>query len=169
MASISWDEYLMGFADAASLKSKDSSTKLGAVIAGPDNEIRTSGFNSFPKGINDSLPERQVRPEKYKWIEHAERNAIYMGARHGASLKGCTLYCAWPPCTDCARAVIQVGIIKIVVKTLDIPDRWLSDMTTSITMLKEAGVAIQPFDEGSPKDWDMIIETYDKRIEDLVK
>ena len=64
-------------ANLVAKKSKDQSTQIGAVIVGPDNEIRSTGYNSFPKGLNDDLQERQERPEKYYWIEHAERNALY--------------------------------------------------------------------------------------------
>ena len=64
-------------ANLVAKKSKDQSTQIGAVIVGIDNEIRSTGYNSFPSGINDDLQERQERPEKYYWIEHAERNALY--------------------------------------------------------------------------------------------
>ena len=69
-------------ANLVAKKSKDQSTQIGAVIVGPDNEIRSTGYNSFPCGINDDLQERQERPEKYYWIEHAERNALYLSLIH---------------------------------------------------------------------------------------
>ena len=153
-----WHSYFMHLAEQVALKSKDSSTKLGAIVVGPDHEIRATGYNSFPRGINDDVPERQVRPEKYKYFEHSERNAFYNAARHGASLNGCTLYCAWLPCTDCARGIIQVGISKLVVKSFQIPERWVVDMVTSVTMLKEAGVEIQLFDKPHPAHWDIILQ-----------
>lgn len=156
---MNWNEYFMHLAEQVALKSKDNSTKLGAIIVGPDHEIRATGYNSFPRGINDDLPERQARPAKYTFIEHAERNAFYNAARHGASLNGCTLYCAWLPCTDCARGIIQVGIIKVVVKSFEIPERWVGDMTTSITMLKEAGIEIQEVSSFVPTHWDTILTT----------
>lgn len=154
---LNWNEYFMHLAEQIALKSKDEKTQLGAVIVGPDHEIRATGYNSFPRGINDNVSERQVRPEKYKWFEHSERNAIYNAARHGASLNGCILYCAWLPCTDCARAIIQVGITKIVVRSFEIPPRWVGDMTTSITMLKEAKVEIQKCSDSEPTFWDDIL------------
>ena len=157
---MNWNEYFMNLAEQVALKSKDESTKLGTVIVGPDHEIRASGYNSFPRGINDDLPERQLRPEKYKWFEHSERNAVYNAARHGACLDGCILYCTWPPCTDCARAIIQVGISRVILKSFDIPSRWVGDMTTSITMLKEAGISIQRFTDAEPTDWDEIITAF---------
>jgi dCMP deaminase len=138
-----WDKYFMKMADHAASLSKDESTKLGCVIVGPDHEVRSMGFNSFPRGVNDDVPERQQRPLKYKWFEHAERNAVYNAARVGIPLKGCVLYCAWPPCTDCARAIIQSGIVEVVVLTLEVPERWCEDVGVSLQMLGEAGVVIR--------------------------
>jgi len=89
---MNWDEYFVAIAELVCFRSKDRSTKVGAVIVGPDNEIRSTGYNSFVRGINDTIEERQQRPEKYFWFEHAERNAIYCAARHGASLKGYFFY-----------------------------------------------------------------------------
>lgn len=142
-----WDAYFMRLAEEAATLSKDQSTKLGCVIVGPDREVRATGYNSFPRGINDDLPERQQRPLKYKFFEHAERNAIYNAARVGVALKGCVLYCAWPPCPDCARAVIQAGIVEIVVKDILVPARWLEDINVARTMLAEAGVKIREMED----------------------
>lgn len=141
--SARWDKYFMDIAERAALLSKDESTKLGAVIVGPDNEIRSTGFNSFPRGIVDTIPGRQNRPHKYHYFEHAERNAVYNAARVGIPLKGCRIYCAWPPCPDCARAIIQVGIIEVVVKSANVPERWRESMGYARVMLDEAGVSVR--------------------------
>jgi dCMP deaminase len=138
----------MGLCQAVSVRSKDESTKLGCVIAGPDKFLRATGYNSFPTGIQNR-PERQERPEKYKWFEHAERNAIYSAARNGVSLLGCTLYCQWLPCSDCARAIIQVGIVRVIVSSFETPERWHGNINTAITMLEEANVLIGLPDRGA--------------------
>ena len=140
-----WDSYFMELAKHVSSLSKDESTKIGAAIVGPDKEIRSTGYNSFPRGVNDDEPNRQTRPMKYKWIEHAERNAIFNAARIGVSLKGCTLYCSkWVPCTDCARAIIQSGITEVVVESIgDIVDRWKEDFEVSFQMFIESGVILR--------------------------
>jgi dCMP deaminase len=115
---MTWDEFFMNIAGVYATKSKDPSTKVGAVIVGPDREQRAGGFNGFCRGVVDDpkrFPERHARPEKYSWFEHAERNAIYNAARVGTPTKGCTLYIkGGPPCADCARGVIQSGIIEVV-------------------------------------------------------
>jgi dCMP deaminase len=138
-----WDAYFFSIADAARTLSKDESTQLGAVIVGPDREIRSTGYNSFPRGIVDDNPARQVRPEKYLFIEHAERNAIYNAARVGIPLKGCVLYCEWPPCADCARGAIQVGIVEIVFRNFPPLERWGSHISAATGMLKESGVKLR--------------------------
>jgi len=66
-------------------------------------------------GIRDDVPERLVRPTKYLWIEHAERNAICNATRAGTATEGCTMYVEIMPCMDCARAVVQAGITQVVV------------------------------------------------------
>lgn len=60
-----WDEYFINIAEQVKLKSKDEKTQIGVVIVGKDNEIVSTGYNSFPRGINDNVNERQERPEKY--------------------------------------------------------------------------------------------------------
>jgi dCMP deaminase len=138
-----WDDYFLRICKAASRLSKDESTKLGAVIVGPDKEIRSTGYNSFPRGIDDDWPPRQRRPEKYFFFEHAERNAIYNAARVGVPLKGSILYCKWPPCAECARACIQVGIIEIVYEELPVRPEWESSFSAARQMLDEAGIKLR--------------------------
>lgn len=110
-----WDSYYLSVCRTIATRSKDPSTQIGCIIVGPAREIRSTGYNSFPRGIVDTIPERHERPEKYFWIEHAERNAIYNAARAGTPLEGCTVYVEVTPCMDCARAIVQAGITKVVV------------------------------------------------------
>lgn len=131
-----WDDFWMGMAQYASQKSKDPSTKLGVVLVTPGNDLISLGWNGFPRGvrelapgqINDGSglvmgasplldPERwEKRPEKYRWVEHAERNAVFNAARLGRSTVGAIAYInADPtPCSDCTRALIQAGVVMIV-------------------------------------------------------
>lgn len=111
----SWDKYYLDICRMVGARSKDPNTKLGCIIVGPAKEIRSTGYNSFPRHIRDDVPERLVRPTKYLWIEHAERNAIYNAARCGTPLEGCTLYVEIMPCMDCGRAIVQAGIRHVVV------------------------------------------------------
>ncbi|MGD0200090.1 MAG: dCMP deaminase family protein [Bryobacteraceae bacterium] len=111
----SWDEYYLRICQVVGARSKDPNTQLGCVIVGPAHEIRSTGYNSFPRGIRDDVPERLERPAKYLWMEHAERNAICNAARAGTATEGCTIYVEIMPCMDCARAIVQAGITQVVV------------------------------------------------------
>ena len=139
-----WDTRFLDLATHISEWSKDPSTKVGCVVVGPDREIRSTGFNGFPRGILDSDDRLTDRDLKYPLICHAEENAIMHAARIGLALKGCTAYVTWPPCTRCARSLIQAGISEIVIPSgLEIPDRWKTDFETSMGLLREAEVLIR--------------------------
>lgn len=140
-----WDKYFLRMSELVASKSKDPSTKSGCVIVGPEHEVRSTGFNGFPMGVNDDIKERYERPVKYSYAEHCERNAIYLAARNGISLKGCTLYVNWHPCVDCARAMIQAGIIRVVyLPTSDeLYERWGKDFEIAETMWREARVSFE--------------------------
>jgi dCMP deaminase len=147
--SASWDSYFLGMAQYVAGKSQDRATKIGCIIVGPDNEIRSTGYNGFPRGLNDALESRHERPEKYLWTEHAERNAIYNAARMGTALKGCRAYVSMMlPCMDCARALIQSGIQEVIHDDPkdappDMAERWSEHMTKSRVMLFEAGLRVR--------------------------
>ena len=99
--SAKWDQRFLKLAEHISGWSKDPSTKVGCVVVGEDREIRSTGFNGFPRGIADDSDRLSDRDKKYPLICHAEENAIMHAARIGLSLKGCTAYVTWPPCTRC--------------------------------------------------------------------
>ena len=125
--------------------SKDTSTKTGAIVVGPDREIRATGYNGLVRGVDDDKPERMERPTKYDFFEHAERNAIYNACLTGTSLKGCVMYATHPPCTDCARAIIQSGIKTVVTNELEVRNditsqTWRDKLEYSRQMFEEAGV-----------------------------
>jgi len=139
--SVKWDRRFMEVAAQVATWSKDPSSKVGAVVVGANKAILTTGYNGPPRGVNDDIPERWERPLKYKIVAHAEANAIYNAARKGVALEGATIYVSTlPPCTTCAQAIIQCGIRRVVVQTVDVPDRWKDDLAEATEMLAEAGV-----------------------------
>ena len=124
-----WDKRFLKLAKHISEWSKDPSTKVGCVVVGPDRELRSTGFNGLPRGIEDNEERLNNREIKYPLICHAEENAIMHAARIGISLKGCTAYVTWPPCTRCARSLIQAGVSTIVYpENIEIPERWMDDL-----------------------------------------
>lgn len=151
-----WDRYFLRMALEASSISKDPSTRVGAVIVGPDRELCASGFNGFPRRILDSPERLNDRDMKLRLVVHAERNAILAAARVGVPLKGCTLYVActdssgqrWGgnPCTACTIEVIQAGIVEVVSWPLKVPTRWADDLLFARELLAEAGVRYRTVD-----------------------
>ena len=139
-----WDLRFMAEAQQKASYSKDRSRQCGCVIVGPDHEPRSSGWNGFPRGVDDNVDARHQRPAKYMWTEHAERNAIYNAARVGIPLLGCTAYIPWYPCADCARALIQSGVKYVVAYEPDFNDaKWGADFRVVEEMLAEAGVQVR--------------------------
>ena len=139
-----WDKRFLQLAKHISEWSKDPSTQVGCVVVGPDRELRSTGFNGLPRGIEDNEQRLNNREIKYPLICHAEENAIMHAARIGMSLKDCTAYVTWPPCTRCARSLIQAGISTIIYpKNIEIPERWLEDFNLSLNMLKEANIILK--------------------------
>lgn len=140
-----WHYRFMDVARLVSTWSKDPSTKTGAVVVGPDKEIRATGYNGLVRGVNDDIIERLERPTKYDFFEHAERNVIYNASLTGTSLKGCVLYATHAPCTDCARAIIQAGIKMVVTNEIIIDENtpkntWRDKLNFSRQMFEEAGI-----------------------------
>ncbi len=139
-----WDTRFIELARHISEWSKDPSTKVGCVVIGEDREIRSTGFNGFPRGIADDSERLGDREQKYPLICHAEENAIMHAARIGVSLKGCVAYVTWSPCTGCSRSLIQAGIIEVVYpKDIEIPERWKDDFDLSVAMMEEAGITVR--------------------------
>lgn len=143
--STDWDSRWMAMATAVAGWSKDRSRGVGAVIIGDANQILATGYNGFPRGVDDNVEARHERPAKYVWTEHAERNAIYNAARTGVALAGSTMYLPWFPCADCARAIVQSGVALLVAvePVLGNEPKWDDDFRVARELLGEAGVAIR--------------------------
>ena len=138
---LTWDEYFMGLAHLSALRSKDPNTQVGAAIVDENHRVVSVGYNGFPTGVSDDeFPwsrEADVLTSKYAFVVHAELNAILNSQR---SVRGCTIYVSLFPCNECAKAIIQSGIKKIVYES----DKY-NGVDTNIAskrMLKAAGVEL---------------------------
>lgn len=141
MSKEPWDDYFMRMAELVASRSDDIHTKVGTVLVGPDKEIRSTGYNGFPRKVL-AYSYRLERPTKYLYMSHSEVAAIGNAALHGASTKGCTAYVTHRPCFSCAQLLIQSGIAKVYycdgeVKS-DSPDAEAAVME----MFAEAGVEL---------------------------
>ena len=138
---LSWDDYFMAVALLSGKRSKDPSTQVGACIVNKNNIIESIGYNGFPKGCSDDeFPwdrEGGMLETKYAFVVHAELNAILNSTR---DLHGCTLYVSLFPCNECAKAIIQSGIRKIVYED----DKYAAadNVIASKKMLNAAGVEL---------------------------
>jgi dCMP deaminase len=125
-ASINWDDYFMSIAILVSLRSKDPSSKVGAVLVN-NNKIIGTGYNGFPTGCDESqLPwDRDIEGEgwlntKYPYVIHAEANALLNTV---ASPKGCSVYVTLFPCNECSKLLIQGGVKEVVFLQNKYPDQ----------------------------------------------
>ena len=140
---INWDEYFMGVALLAAMRSKDPSTQVGACIVDGDNRILSTGYNGFPYGCSDDeFPWDRTgerNDTKYPFVVHAELNAI-LNAR-GKNLSGAKIYVDLFPCNECAKAIIQSGIKEVVY----LSDKYAHTLDTiaSKRMLKSAGISLR--------------------------
>ena len=137
---ISWDEYFMGIAMLSAMRSKDPNSQVGACIV-RDNKILSLGYNGMPIGCDDDIMpwgrEGNELETKYMYVCHSELNAILNA---GKDLHGSTMYVTLFPCNECAKAIIQSGIKRIVY--LDDKYRDANNNVAARHMFKIAGVVI---------------------------
>lgn len=148
-----WDRRYLNIAKEVSTWSKDPSTKVGAVIVDQEGRVIGTGYNGFPRGVDDA-PERYSNRElKYEFVVHAEVNAV-LTAGHRA--RGGTLY-VYPAfgspsmCTGCAKVIIQSGVRRVVGLGENIdPERlkrWKSSLALAQTLCDEAGIETKVYND----------------------
>ena len=148
-----WDRFFLGMAQYISTASKDPSTKVGAVIVDHNNLVVGLGYNGFPRGVEDTEERLNDRPTKYSLVVHAEQNAI-LNAGHRT--EGATIYVypafGRPPlCSNCAKSVIQSGILRVVgyqpEESSDVAARWSAELDAARLMCEEAGVRMSMLEQ----------------------
>ncbi|MBP5605774.1 MAG: dCMP deaminase family protein [Ruminiclostridium sp.] len=149
---ITWDEYFMGIALLSAQRSKDNSTQVGACIVNSENKIVSVGYNGMPTGCSDDeMPwERSAEntlDTKYPFVCHAELNAILNS--NIPSLAGSTLYVTLFPCNECAKAIIQCGIKRVVFLENKYADT--DSVRASAIMLGKCGVIADSYSPSGRK------------------
>jgi dCMP deaminase len=143
---ISWDEYFMSIALLSCMRSKDPSTQVGACIVNELNHIVGVGYNGFPKGCEDTVfpwgREGEFLETKYPYVVHAEQNAILNSS---ASLRGARIYVSLFPCHECAKYIIQAGIVEMIYMHNKYDDT--DSIKASKKMLDAAGVSYRQIEE----------------------
>ena len=154
---LKWDRHFISLALESARMSKDPATQAGAVIIGPDREVRSMGYNGLPRGIADTPQRLQNKELKRSLIVHAEMNAILNAARIGVSTRGCTLYLAltddsgqvWggAPCTRCTVEIIQAGIMQVVAMPFKNQiSYWTDSVEQARALLQEAQIQYREID-----------------------
>ncbi len=136
----------MGIALLSAQRSKDNSTQVGACIVNAENKIVSVGYNGMPTGCDDDdMPwERTAESAldtKYPFVCHAELNAILNS--NIPSLAGATLYVTLFPCNECAKAIIQCGIKRVVYFDNKYADT--DGVKASSMMFSKCGVTVEKY------------------------
>jgi len=142
---LTWDEYFMTFAQVASKKSKDPSTKVGACIVDTENRVVGLGYNGFPKYCDDNIfpfvREGEFLETKYAYAVHAEPNAILNATKN---THGCKMYVTLYPCNECAKLIIQAGIKEIIY--LENKYAHTDSLKASVRLFEACNVKVRQFD-----------------------
>lgn len=142
-----WDLRFLQIANEVSQWSKDPGTKVGCVLV-KNRRIVSTGYNGFPHNLSDDLSLYQDREYKLAITVHAESNAILNAAKNGSQTENCVAYVTFPPCTQCASALIQAGITQVVCPDpAKAPERWVKSFTLANNLLVEASVKVLYYDD----------------------
>lgn len=142
-----WDRRFLRIAEEIRHWSKDPGTKVGCVLV-RDRRMIASGYNGFPSTLSDSLELYEDRNYKLAVTVHAEANAILNAAKNGAKTQASTAYVTFPPCSQCAAALIQAGVEKIVCPDpAKAPERWRESFKLANDMLFESGLTLLYYSE----------------------
>jgi dCMP deaminase len=131
---------LLERAIAAAAQSPNRIRRVGAVLAVAGTEI--AACNTFPPGVKP-LPERAVGDNRFIWLEHAERTALFEAAKRGLATDGGVLVSTYFPCTDCARAIVLCGVKTVATPRPEFDDPvWGDSFRTSAAILAEGAVEV---------------------------
>lgn len=114
---ITWDQYFMGLAFAVAQRSEDPSIKHGCVLVSrKENIILATGYNGLIPGLSPDKVDIHTRPEKYKWMQHSEKNAVLNATQPLKFVDGgVKAYITGLPCTDCIQILSIVGVKEIYI------------------------------------------------------
>ena len=145
MDRVTWDEYFMTLALLTAKRSKDPSTQVGACIVDDENKVVSIGYNGMPRHCDDTKltwEKGEDLNNKYLYVCHAEFNAI-LNTRDGSHLNGCRIYVTLFPCNECAKAIIQTGIKKVIY----LSNKYEAHLSTraSKQLFEVAGVEIEQY------------------------
>jgi dCMP deaminase len=110
--------------------------QVGAILV-KDKMIISDGYNGTPCGFENVCEDESFKTKPY--VLHAEANAITKIARSHNSSDGATLYVTTSPCIECAKLIIQSGIVRVVYANE-------YHVTDGVDLLVRAGVDVLKID-----------------------
>lgn len=140
-SELDWDQYFMLQAMLASFKSKDPSTKVGAVFVDKNHHQISMGYNGFIAGFNESqLPwgndqNVPLEDQKYAYVVHAESNAILHSSQ---CLEGTSAYITLFPCHECAKLLASIKVKEIIY--LNESSKNLDSQKIAVNIFKMAAI-----------------------------
>jgi len=144
-----WQKRFIELARHIATWSKDPSTQTGCVIVDHRRSIVSTGYNGFPRGVDDAAARLADRPTKYAYTVHCEANAILDAAARGIPLAGCSIYINGAPCVECMKSIIQAGITSVAWPKNNPFEsdpttnaRWAESLQMAEVMAREAGVRV---------------------------
>lgn len=158
-----WDVYFLNIAEAVKLRSSCMRRQVGAVIV-KDKRLLSTGYNGTPRGItncndggcprcNSKAPSGTALDECI--CVHAETNAIAQAAKAGICIDGGTMYCTLFPCKDCAKLMINAGIIEVIIGS----DNYNADVIAqAMKLFVEAAIRVVCGDTGTDADLDAYVK-----------
>lgn len=144
LPSLSWVERMMHLADEVALFSKDPKRKVGCIITNSEMNILATGYNGFPRGLQDTDERLYNQSYKLLAIVHAEANAVSSAARHGVTLRGGIAFVTRPLCCQCASLMVQAGIAAVFYRDADMSEsKWALSTSEALKLLTECQVVNQ--------------------------
>lgn len=137
-----WYAEALTLAYAEASLSKDPSTQLGAVLLSPAGQIIGVGNNHLAFGTNDSYW-HGPKEEKYERVVHAELAAILDAATKGFSTQDTTMVCPWASCSNCAKYMVEAGVMTLVrhIET-DPHSAWTDSIARGDEIMRYGGIEI---------------------------
>ena len=135
-----WDRFHMDVALRVSQLSKDPDRKVGMVLVTPDHRQMSMGYNGFPADLPDDPRLLGDKTYKLQHVVHAEENCLKQAPFSPA---GCTAVVTRFPCVDCARKLVEAGVIRVVAPRFD-PGHptWGTSWSQSLNFLHGNHVAV---------------------------
>lgn len=134
------DKYYIKVAQLCAKNSYAIKLQVGAIIV-KDGQIMSDGFNGTPCGFENKCEVKSMDGSLHtlSYVLHAESNAILKCAKYGRPTNGSTLYITYSPCIECAKLIIQAGIIRVV---------YLENYKKleGLELLRKAGINVEKFE-----------------------